>query len=339
MAAGWAGRFTGDFRVMSNISYLHDHLPKDTTLMAVRERAVLDALQEGIIVLGGGADELGEVSFYITFANKRATALIDHEATDLDDMLLEDLLPRGRHAKLHDAICSVYATGEAERRTLSLNAVDDENRGTSRLIADIVADTREDGERRIILTLQPAGEVSALMDGPDVLDASREELQREVLRLRRELDAARRLTAFDKTTGLPNRTGFLERATAEFQRSVRYDHTLAVIIIRLKGDDDETDMVDEQNINALAQICESVSRHGIDIAGRTGIRELALLMPETDIPGALRLANRLQAAIEKAPMAMGHDKHGTHIAIAADALQTEDFTFVQMFERARLSLS
>ena len=324
---------------MSNISYLHDHLPERGSQVAVRERAVLDALSEGIVVLNGGADELGEVSFYITFANKRATALLDHEAADLADMILENLLPRGRHAKLHDAICSVYATGEAERRTLSLNGVDDEKRGTSRLIADVVADTRENGERRIILTLQPAGEVSALMDGPDVLDASREELQREVLRLRRELDAARRLTAFDKTTGLPNRVGFLDRATAEFQRSIRYDHALAVIIIRLKGVDDETDMIDEQNINSLAQICESVSRHGIDVAGRIGNRELALLMPETGVRGALRLANRLQDAIEKAPLAMRSDRRETHIAIAADALQPEDFTFVQMFERARLSLS
>ena len=225
-----------------------------------------------------------------------------------------------------------------KRRTLSLNAIDDAERGTSRLIADIVADTREDGERRIILTLQPAGEVSALMDGPDVLDASREELQREVLRLRRELDAARRLTAFDTKTGLPNRTGFLERATAEFQRSIRYDHALAVIIVRLQGVDTEIDQVDEHTVNALAQVCESVSRHGIDITGRVDNRELALLMPETNVPGALRLANRLQVAIEKASLARGSDSRETHIAIAVDALQNDDFTFAQMFERARLSL-
>ena len=101
---------------MSNISYLHDHMPKDVSLIALRERAVLDALQEGIIVLSGGGDAggLGEVSFYITFANKRAALLLDHDAADLHDAIIEDLLPRGRHAKLHDAICSVYATGEAE---------------------------------------------------------------------------------------------------------------------------------------------------------------------------------------------------------------------------------
>ena len=325
---------------MSNISYLQDVHPDGAAIASMRERAVLDALAEGIIVLSGGeAGGVGdEVSFYITFANKRAAVMLDKVADGLDQVIFEDILPRGRFAKLHDAITSVYATGEPDRRTVSLTEIADEERCASRLIADIVADTREDGERRIILTLHPAAEVSALMDGPDVLEASREDLQREVLRLRRELDMARRLSAFDPNTGLPNRTGFLERATAEFQRSVRYDHELAVVVIQLSGEVEKTDMVDEQNLNAVAQICESVSRYGIDIVGRNGPRELAILLPETDIPGGLRLANRLQEAIERAPMMRAVTNRETHIRIATDAMQSEDFSFVQMFERARLSL-
>lgn len=324
---------------MSNISYLHEKRPEQCNIAWTRERAVLDALNEGIIVLhGGNADGFGEISFYITFTNKRASALFCLEAAELEDTLIEDLLPRGRYAKIHDAISNVYVTGETERRSLSLSTVSDEERVASRLIADFVADTREDGERRVIVTLQKAGEASALMDGPDVLDASREDLQREVLKLRRELDMARRLTAYDPNTGLPNRAGFLERATSEFQRSVRYNHSLAVIVVRLGAENDETEVIDEQNINALAQICESVSRHGIDITGRCGNRELAVLLPETGVPGALRLANRLRVAIEKAPLILNSTQKETHIAIATDALQNEDFSFIQMFERARLSL-
>ncbi|MGI9355997.1 MAG: GGDEF domain-containing protein [Rhizobiaceae bacterium] len=325
---------------MSNISYLHDVHPDGAAMASMRERAVLDALAEGIIVLSGGeAGGVGdEVSFYVTFANKRAAVMLDREPDELDQVIFEDILPRGRFAKLHDAITSVYATGEPERRTVSLTEVADEERCASRLIADLIADTREDGERRIIVTLQPAADVSALMDGPDVLEASREDLQREVLKLRRELDMARRLSAFDPNTGLPDRAGFLERATAEFQRSVRYDHELAVIVIKLSGDDKKIDMVDEQNLNALAQICESLSRHGIDIVGRHGPRELAMLLPETGVPGGLRLANRLQEAIERAPMMIAANNRETHIRIATDAMQSDDFSFVQMFERARLSL-
>ncbi len=324
---------------MSNISYLREVHPNPERLDSVRERAVLDALSEGILVLSGGeTDELGETSLYVSYANKRAAVMLDREADELGDVVFEDILPRARYAKLHDAISSVYATGEAERRTLSLTEIADDERCASRLIADIVADTREDGQRRIIITLQPAAEVSALMDGPDVLKATREDLQREVLRLRRELDMARRLTAFDPTTGLPNKTGFMERATGEFQRSIRYDHQLSVVIVRFNGEKEETDRVDEQNMNALAQISESVSRHGIDILGRSGPRELSLLLPETGTAGALRLANRLQEAIQRAPMMMAKDQRETHILIATDALQNEDFSFMQMFERARRSI-
>ena len=59
---------------MSNISYLHDVHPDGAAMASTRERAVLDALAEGIIVLSGGeAGGVGdEVSFFVTFANKRA---------------------------------------------------------------------------------------------------------------------------------------------------------------------------------------------------------------------------------------------------------------------------
>ncbi|MDD9910457.1 MAG: diguanylate cyclase [Ahrensia sp.] len=320
---------------MSNISYLHDHLPKETAQLAVRERAILDALSEGILVLSGGeSDRFGEIAFYISYANKRAGVLLDHEPDDLDDLVFENLLPRGRHARLHDAISSVYATGESERHTISLSRG---KAASSRVIADIVADTREDGERRIIITLQPAREVSAWMDGPDVLDSSREELQREVLRLRRELDTIKRVAAHNTDTGLANRAFFLERGAAEFQRSRRYDHHLALAIVRLDGAERRPDAVDVRNLASLAQVCESVSRHGIDVVGRTGQRELAILMPETNTSGALRLADRLQSAIEKTTLEPGDNGRDTHIRIAADALEKDDLSFGQLFDRTRIS--
>ena len=46
----------------------------------------------------------------------------------------------------------------------------------------------------------------------------------------------------------------------------------------------------------------------VDLAGRYGGEEFALILPETDLPGALKLAERLRVALETAPVELPNGK-------------------------------
>ena len=46
----------------------------------------------------------------------------------------------------------------------------------------------------------------------------------------------------------------------------------------------------------------------VDLAGRYGGEEFALILPETDLPGALKLAERLRVALETTPVELAEGK-------------------------------
>ena len=56
-----------------------------------------------------------------------------------------------------------------------------------------------------------------------------------------------------------------------------------------------------------ARCCSGGVRQ-VDLAGRYGGEEFALILPETDLPGALKLAERLRVALETTPVELADGK-------------------------------
>ena len=91
-----------------------------------------------------------------------------------------------------------------------------------------------------------------------------------------------RANPIDADTGLLTRLEFLQRAGAEFRRAKRYGRDLAVCVItplrpNLPG----------RAFADLAMLVEESCRYGIDICGRTHERQLSVLLPETELIGAM----------------------------------------------------
>lgn len=129
------------------------------------------------------------------------------------------------------------------------------------------------------------------------LELARQALSAEVQRraaLERKL---RTLAELDELSSLPNRRHFLDLARAEFQRSVRYGSGFALLMIdvdRFKAVNDTYghaagDMV----IQSVAHACKAICREGLDISGRIGGEEFALLLPETSLQGGRDLGERI----------------------------------------------
>lgn len=129
-----------------------------------------------------------------------------------------------------------------------------------------------------------------------LVDAARqfELIQRED-QLRAQLD---QLTGIDPLTGCSSRLQVRERLQKELSRSIRYGHALSVILCDIDG---------LKNINlahghgggdqvlvGFAGGARQSIRRDIDLIARWGEDEFLLVLPETPIRGAGRVAMRLQ---------------------------------------------
>jgi diguanylate cyclase (GGDEF)-like protein/PAS domain S-box-containing protein len=111
----------------------------------------------------------------------------------------------------------------------------------------------------------------------------------------------RELATTDGLTKIYNRRHFLELSSREFERVKRYGTVLSMLMVdvdnfKLVNDTYGHDIGDEALI-VLAEIGKKILRK-VDVFGRIGGEEFAALLPDTDLNGAVIVAERLRLAIE-----------------------------------------
>ncbi|WP_353265992.1 diguanylate cyclase [Gemmatimonas sp.] len=110
------------------------------------------------------------------------------------------------------------------------------------------------------------------------------------------------LAQTDPLTQLLNRRALTERITAEMERALRFDSTLALLMIDLdhfkKVNDTYGHLVGDDVLRDVGQLLSDTIR-GSDIVARYGGEEFLVLLPETDDDGAEKFANRIREAVEE----------------------------------------
>ncbi|MCB1823256.1 MAG: diguanylate cyclase [Candidatus Competibacteraceae bacterium] len=127
-----------------------------------------------------------------------------------------------------------------------------------------------------------------------------------------------KLATTDYLTGISNRGHFLELATLELARSKRFGRPTSVLMI---------DADHFKNINdryghdagdaALLQLATLVGRElrKVDIFGRLGGEEFAVLVVETDRAKATQVGERIRAVIESTPIVQHDYRFGMTVSI------------------------
>lgn len=107
---------------------------------------------------------------------------------------------------------------------------------------------------------------------------------------------------FDFLTALPNRRYFIEQSELEISRKLRYGGSLSLIMFDIDHfkilNDNYGHKTGDLVLQKIADITRSVLRD-IDIIGRIGGEEFAILLPQTDINEAKNVAERLRLEISK----------------------------------------
>lgn len=131
-------------------------------------------------------------------------------------------------------------------------------------------------------------------------EALREQVQRATQELRRQKEAAEMAARIDPLTGVYSRRAFTESAELEMQRALRYGTPLALIMIDLDHFKSINDTHGHATGDAvLASFSHSIALEvrEVDVIGRYGGEEFLVLLPNTDVTEALRVAERMRLSI------------------------------------------
>ncbi|MFZ1827749.1 MAG: diguanylate cyclase [Candidatus Competibacteraceae bacterium] len=133
----------------------------------------------------------------------------------------------------------------------------------------------------------------------------------------------RQLSILDPLTGLFNRRHFFAMAGQEFERSQRYSHPMAVLMLDVDHfksiNDTFGHQAGDQILQAVARIMRDTLR-GADLLGRYGGEEFVMLLPETSLLTAVATANRLCAALSTEPIATDKGPWPLTVSIGVAAL-------------------
>jgi diguanylate cyclase (GGDEF)-like protein/PAS domain S-box-containing protein len=244
-----------------------------------RYRSLVETMPDAVFVL--------DLDFNIRFYNQQAVQMyrFENQQDLLGKNAVDFIAPEDRAALCQDAQ-TLLSTGENGTAEYTLLRKDG---------------TRFPGEIKASLLRDAAGTRSGPMG---IIAISRDLSERKRLEKQASdlLEQVQNLARCDSLTNLYNHRYFYEMAEVEFERSRRYAHPLAVIMLDLDNfkqiNDTYGHVVGDQVLRMVADEMQSNLR-SVDVLARVGGDEFLVLLPETPPTEALAIANRLSACIKE----------------------------------------
>ena len=156
-------------------------------------------------------------------------------------------------------------------------------------------------------------------------------------RQRTELES---LARTDMLTGLANRREFMARLAQESQRQRRGEQPLSLVMLDVDHfkqiNDTHGHPAGDQVLASLGALMRANVRQDVDLAARLGGEEFALLLPETDVEGAQRVARKIVESLRGLPIE--HAGGLLPVTISAGVAQVREGEGEQALRRADDSL-
>ncbi len=149
------------------------------------------------------------------------------------------------------------------------------------------------------------------------------------------------LANHDALTNLHNRHYFNQELSKEVAKSRRYKIQLSLLMIDIdhfkKVNDTYGHPVGDQVLKSLADICRTVLRD-VDIIVRFGGEEFIVILPSTNISGALLTAERIRAGVEEFDFTYEDTSLKATVSIGATSYDNNDWTDKDLIKAADIAL-
>ncbi len=154
-------------------------------------------------------------------------------------------------------------------------------------------------------------------------------------------DQVQQLAITDPLTNIYNRRGFFQIGDGEVERARRFSHPLSVLMFDLDHfkqiNDSFGHPFGDKILVALIETCRRYIR-ALDILGRYGGEEFVVLLPETDLPTALQIAERIRHAVEQTPMHIEDKVIFMTISIGVATFDDKSLTLTDLLVQADQAL-
>ncbi len=171
--------------------------------------------------------------------------------------------------------------------------------------------------------------------------ASKEALSQLNEQLRDSNRRLEELARLDPMTRLLNRRGLDSLLLAECERSARQNSPVCAVLL----DCDDLKSVNSRHGHAVGDLvlCEISARiqgvlRGVDHVARVGGDEFLVILPDTRMPEAMLVAERIRLAVSHQPMHLGNKVHVITVSLGVASIGTEAPSIEQIFTATRLSL-
>ncbi len=149
------------------------------------------------------------------------------------------------------------------------------------------------------------------------------------------------LASTDSLTGINNHRSFHEKAGELFSRASRYNKPISVLLadidnFKLINDTYGHDAGDSV-LKSMCENCRSLVRE-IDVFGRVGGEEFAVILEEAAVADALIVAERIRSRIEKINFESGGSSIRFTVSIGVASFRSSDIAFDEIMKRADLAL-
>lgn len=252
---------------------------------------------------------------YVSGANEPLRRDIDRLIQGFNRLSLEvteELYRRHVVDRAEEAViqAKVALTNVIDRTHSSVDAASNDTTQFDSRLADLgrkVQDTPDPADVGAIV-VDMGAEVRRMRSSLEALNNQLESSRRDIDLLTSELRRARDDSYLDPLTGVANRRALDEALLEQCRLAHEQAHDLCVIMVDIdhfkQVNDRAGHLAGDRVIRAIAQRLQaSVKRQ--DVVARFGGEEFTLVLPATPLPGALTLAERLRADIERTTVVEG----------------------------------
>ena len=149
-------------------------------------------------------------------------------------------------------------------------------------------------------------------------------MRQKLLKVSSELEIAndelKLLVNLDGLTGLANRRNLDQVLKQEMARSGRFKHPLTVILADIDFfkpfNDNYGHLEGDECLKKVSAALSSVCRRGTDLVARYGGEEFAILLPDTEACEAIKVAEKLRAAVEDLHISHEHSTASKYCTVS-----------------------
>ncbi len=158
------------------------------------------------------------------------------------------------------------------------------------------------------------------------IDERTEQLAKSLEELNEANKMLERLSQYDGLTGVANRRYFDTYLDTQISIARRHNRSVSLVLCDVDAfkayNDHYGHQAGDRILKQVAEAIQSSSKRTADIVARYGGEEFAIILPETGLKGAMRVAEAARVAVTQLKIPHAHSPAGPHVSISGGVATT-----------------